>query len=68
MLLETTYECIIDAGYNPAEVKGSNTGVFIGISESESNHLLMQEVDSTNGDNSTALYFDCASNYRVANN
>lgn len=46
MLLETAYECIIDAGYNPAEVRGSNTGVFIGVSASESNHPLMQDVDS----------------------
>lgn len=44
MLLETTYECIIDAGYNPSEVKGSNTGVFIAISEPVSN----PSTDSTN--------------------
>lgn len=36
VLLETVYECIIDAGYNPVELRGSNTGVFIGVSGSES--------------------------------
>lgn len=26
ILCETVYECIIDAGYNPQELRGSNTG------------------------------------------
>lgn len=30
MLLEHTYEAIIDAGVNPEELRGTNTGVFIG--------------------------------------
>lgn len=25
-LLETTYECIVDAGYNPQELRGTKTG------------------------------------------
>lgn len=29
LLLETTYECIVDAGYNPKELKGSRTGKFL---------------------------------------
>lgn len=49
MLLETTYECIIDAGYNPSEVRGSKTGVYIGVSESESNDMLKENVDSITG-------------------
>lgn len=28
-LLETTYECIVDAGYNPKELRGSRTGILI---------------------------------------
>ncbi|CAH1180924.1 unnamed protein product [Phyllotreta striolata] len=32
ILLETAYECIIDAGYNPAELKGTKTGVIVGMS------------------------------------
>lgn len=32
IVLETAYECIIDAGYNPKELKGSKTGVYVGIS------------------------------------
>lgn len=27
ILLETTYECIIDAGINPKELRGTKTGI-----------------------------------------
>ncbi|KAL6436158.1 hypothetical protein ACFW04_005722 [Cataglyphis niger] len=39
MLLEHTYEAIIDAGVNPKDLRGTKTGVFIGVcfSESEGN-------------------------------
>lgn len=49
ILLEVTYECIVDAGYNPAEIRGSNIGVFIGVSHSESHDLWTQDVDTVNG-------------------
>ena len=32
VLLETTYEAIVDAGVNPQTLRGSNTGVYIGYS------------------------------------
>ncbi|XP_050457757.1 fatty acid synthase-like isoform X2 [Cataglyphis hispanica] len=39
ILLEHTYEAIIDAGVNPKDLRGTKTGVFIGVcfSESEGN-------------------------------
>lgn len=37
MILETTYEAILDAGLNPSELRGSETGVFIAASHSEAN-------------------------------
>lgn len=46
MILESTYEAIVDAGLNPQELRGSRTGVYIGISKSDdiddtfANHLL----------------------------
>lgn len=36
MLLEHTYEAIIDAGVNPKDLRGTKTGVFIGACFSES--------------------------------
>jgi len=35
MLLEHTYEAIIDAGVNPKELRGTRTSVFTAISFSE---------------------------------
>ncbi|XP_054160814.1 fatty acid synthase-like [Oppia nitens] len=32
ILLETTYEAIVDAGINPQSLRGSRTGVYIGVS------------------------------------
>lgn len=49
LLLEVTYETIVDAGINPEELKGSKTGVFVGVSESETNERWTQDPDSVNG-------------------
>ncbi|KAJ8935858.1 hypothetical protein NQ314_012613 [Rhamnusium bicolor] len=49
MLLELTHEALIDAGVNPNDVKGSKTGVFIGVSDSESSEFWTQDPDQING-------------------
>ncbi|CAG9771106.1 unnamed protein product [Ceutorhynchus assimilis] len=50
MLLELTHEAIVDAGLNPNDVKGSRTGVFIGVSDSESSeYWTAQDPDTING-------------------
>lgn len=49
MLLEVTYEAIIDAGVNPSTVRGSRTGVFIGVSSSETVEFWLRDVDNMNG-------------------
>lgn len=36
MLLEHTYEAVVDAGINPRKLRGTKTGVFIGACFSES--------------------------------
>lgn len=36
ILLEHAYEAIVDAGVNPQELRGTNTGVFIGTIGNES--------------------------------
>lgn len=49
MLLELTHEAIVDAGVNPNEIKGSRTGVFIGVSDSESSEFWTQDPEQVNG-------------------
>ncbi|XP_058792836.1 fatty acid synthase [Phymastichus coffea] len=49
MLLELTHEAIIDAGINPAEIRGTRTGVFIGVSDSESDEYWTADPDKVNG-------------------
>ncbi|OAD52584.1 Fatty acid synthase [Eufriesea mexicana] len=49
MLLEVTYEAIVDAGINPNDVRGSKTGVFIGVSSSESDEFWTVDPDQVNG-------------------
>ncbi|XP_076681300.1 fatty acid synthase-like [Andrena cerasifolii] len=43
MLLEHTYEAIIDAGVNPKEIRGTNTGVVVATCVSESEKTWMYE-------------------------
>lgn len=49
ILLEATYEAIIDAGINPNDIRGSKTGVFIGVSASESDEYWTNDPDQING-------------------
>lgn len=49
MLLEVTYEAIIDAGVNPQDLRGSRTGVYIGVSSSETEQYWCSDPDRVNG-------------------
>lgn len=49
MLLENTHEAIIDAGFNPQELRGSRTGVYIGVSNSEIEQYWCADPDRVNG-------------------
>lgn len=49
MLLELTHEAIVDSGINPSTIRGSRTGVFIGVSASESDEFWTMDPDKVNG-------------------
>lgn len=49
MLLESTHEAIIDAGFNPQELRGSRTGVYIGVSNSDVEEYWCAGPDRVNG-------------------
>lgn len=49
MLLELTHEALVDAGVNPSEVRGSKTGVFIGVCDSESSEFWTSDPEQING-------------------
>lgn len=49
LLLEVTYEAIVDSGYNPADLRGTKTGVFIGVSNSESEEYWAASPERANG-------------------
>ncbi|XP_054723843.1 fatty acid synthase-like [Uloborus diversus] len=49
ILLELTYESIVDAGYDPDELRGRNIGVFIGNCSSESDEFFTYDPKKING-------------------
>ncbi|KAL5018316.1 hypothetical protein ScPMuIL_004038 [Solemya velum] len=49
LLLEVSYEAILDAGVCPSEMKGSSTGVFVAASLSEFHESWSTDPDSVNG-------------------
>ncbi|XP_043200491.1 fatty acid synthase-like [Amphibalanus amphitrite] len=49
LLLELTHEAIVDAGISPQSLRGSRTGVFIGVSQSETDTKVSEDPDLING-------------------
>uniref|UniRef100_A0AAN0MN29 Fatty acid synthase n=1 Tax=Bubalus bubalis TaxID=89462 RepID=A0AAN0MN29_BUBBU len=49
LLLEVTYEAIVDAGINPASIRGTNTGVWVGVSGSEASEALSRDPETLVG-------------------
>lgn len=49
ILLEVSYEAMIDAGVNPNELRGTKTGVFVGCSASETGGALTQDPEQVTG-------------------
>jgi fatty acid synthase len=57
ILLEVAYEAILDAGWNPWSLAGSDTGVFTGVSFSDAHALYSMQPDNLSGYENTG----CAS-------
>ncbi|KAH6942266.1 hypothetical protein HPB50_002653 [Hyalomma asiaticum] len=49
LLLETSYEAIVDSGYDPATLRGCKVGVFVGASDSEMLEGLNVDTDKIDG-------------------
>ncbi|KAH7949982.1 hypothetical protein HPB49_017944 [Dermacentor silvarum] len=49
LLLETSYEAIVDAGYDPSTMRGHRVGVFAGCIMSETRAALNVDVDEVDG-------------------
>lgn len=47
VLLELAYECIIDGGFNPEELRGKRVGVFIAVAGSDPWRMCLNEEDAT---------------------
>lgn len=59
--LEVSWEALENAGINPASLKGTNTGVFMGICFNDYGHLITQSNDPSNVDD----YFSTGNHYSV---
>ncbi|KAK7919517.1 hypothetical protein WMY93_010801 [Mugilogobius chulae] len=49
LMLEVAYEAIVDAGLNPASVRGTKTGVYIGVSGSEAGEAFSRDPEELLG-------------------
>lgn len=49
LMLEIAYESIVDAGLNPATLRGSKTGVYIGVSGSEAGEAFSRDPEELLG-------------------
>ncbi|XP_032285376.1 fatty acid synthase [Phoca vitulina] len=49
LLLEVTYEAILDGGINPASLRGTHTGVWVGVSGSEASEALSRDPETLLG-------------------
>ncbi|XP_069807612.1 fatty acid synthase isoform X2 [Dendropsophus ebraccatus] len=49
LLLEVSYEAIVDGGLNPSDLRGTNTGVWIGVSGSEAGEAFSRDPEELLG-------------------
>ncbi|GAA3031486.1 hypothetical protein GCM10020000_05570 [Streptomyces olivoverticillatus] len=61
MLLEVSWEAVERAGIDPAALRGSQTGVFVGVSGQDYSTLVMQSTEDMQGHATTGLAVSVAS-------
>ncbi|XP_063312266.1 fatty acid synthase [Pelobates fuscus] len=49
LLLEVCYEAVVDGGINPSELRGTNTGVWVGVSGSEAGEAFSRDPEELLG-------------------
>lgn len=59
---EVVYESIIDAGYNPGELRGRSIGVFVGIYNSDAWYSLLDPGNATSGYEHTGCLLSMVAN------
>ncbi|MDO9354732.1 MAG: beta-ketoacyl synthase N-terminal-like domain-containing protein [Solirubrobacteraceae bacterium] len=62
MLLEVSWEALEDAGIAPASLRGTSTGVYIGMSGNEYSHLTTKHLENVDAYVSTGSALSIASN------
>ncbi|MEH3052479.1 MAG: beta-ketoacyl synthase N-terminal-like domain-containing protein [Patulibacter minatonensis] len=62
MLLEVAWEAIEDAGIQPGSLRGSATGVYVGMSANEYSHLTASQLERVDAYVATGAAFAIASN------
>ncbi|MDQ8044154.1 MAG: beta-ketoacyl synthase N-terminal-like domain-containing protein [Patulibacter sp.] len=62
MLLEVAWEALEDAGIAPTSLRGSSTGVFVGMSANEYSHLTTKRLENVDAYVATGSAFSIASN------
>ncbi len=62
LLLELAWEALEDAGWPPAQLRGSKTGVFLGISVSEYGLMLANDLSQTDAYAATGTSLCLAAN------
>lgn len=56
LMLELSWSCLEDSGYSPAELSGTNVGVFVGVCNFDYKELLEKYQNNIEGHTSTGTY------------
>src|SRR5262249_28867201 len=66
LLLELSWACLEDGGYAPLSLRGSNTGVFVGVCNYDYRDLLDRQNAPVDGYTSTGSHYACMIANRIS--